>query len=98
MVHVRSNSYDSPVKGIAMIISSFVDFLFSFYTILLSVAIISSWFPELEEFSVIRLVRACTEPYLAIFRQFIPPVGPLDLSPLVAFMVLRYVASFVRGW
>ena len=33
------------------------------------------------------------EPYLRIFRRFIPPFGPLDLSPIVALIVLQVVAQ-----
>ncbi len=28
-------------------------------------------------------------PYVALFRRYIPPVGPLDLSPLAAILALR---------
>ncbi|HWT93101.1 MAG TPA: YggT family protein [Solirubrobacteraceae bacterium] len=36
-----------------------------------------------------------------MFRRFIPPIGPLDISPIVAILVLRIVGdivvSLVRG-
>jgi uncharacterized protein YggT (Ycf19 family) len=37
------------------------------------------------------------EPYLRIFRRFIPPIGPLDLSPIVAILVLRIVGGILVG-
>ena len=41
------------------------------------------------------------EPYLRFFRRFIPPLGPLDLSPMVAIIVLYVVGgivvSLIRG-
>jgi YggT family protein len=40
-------------------------------------------------------LRDVSEPYLRIFRRFIPPLGPLDLSPIVALIVLRIVGSIV---
>lgn len=33
------------------------------------------------------------EPYLSIFRSFIPPIGMMDLSPLVAILLLRFAGS-----
>ena len=40
--------------------------------------------------------RPC-EPYLGIFRRFIPPLGPLDLSPMVAIIALYVVGGLVVG-
>lgn len=74
-----------------------VETSFSAYTLLLSVAIISSWFPELEEFAIIRYVRFCTEPYLALFRRWIPPLGVIDISPIAAFIMLKIVAGIILG-
>ena len=31
------------------------------------------------------------EPYLALFRRFIPPMSGIDFSPIVAIVVLRLV-------
>ena len=39
-------------------------------------------------------LRDVTEPYLAIFRRFIPPIGPVDVSPIVAILVLQIVAFY----
>ena len=35
--------------------------------------------------------------FLAIFRRFIPAIGPLDLSPLVAILLLNIVGSLVAN-
>jgi len=47
--------------------------------------------------AVLTFLRDVCEPYLRIFRRFIPMVGPLDLSPIVALIVLRIVGSIVVG-
>jgi len=36
-----------------------------------------------------------TEPYLRVFRRLPLRIGPLDLSPIVAILVLRIVGSIV---
>jgi YggT family protein len=38
--------------------------------------------------AILDFLRDVSEPYLSIFRRFIPPLGPLDLSPMVATIVL----------
>ena len=47
--------------------------------------------------SVLGFLRDVSEPYLRIFRRFIPPLGPIDLSPIVALLVLRIVGSLIVG-
>ena len=51
--------------------------------------------------AIFEFLRQLTEPYLRIFRRFLPLVGPLDLSPLVGLLVLqiggRYIVSLIRG-
>jgi YggT family protein len=42
---------------------------------------------------VIRVIYDLTEPILGFFRRYIPPVGGLDLSPLVIFLILAVVRS-----
>ena len=42
-------------------------------------------------------LRDVSEPYLSIFRRFIPPLGPLDLSPIVALIVLQIVGGIVAS-
>lgn len=64
---------------------------------MLVVRIISSWFPEYQDHPVLRFIRFYTDPYLNFFRRFIPPLGMLDLSPLVAFFALQIIEFFVKG-
>jgi YggT family protein len=47
--------------------------------------------------AVLTFLRDVAEPYLRIFRRFIPPIGPLDLSPIVAILVLRIVGGILVG-
>ncbi len=47
--------------------------------------------------AVLTFLRDVAEPYLRIFRRFIPPLGPLDLSPIVAILVLRIVGGILVG-
>ena len=40
--------------------------------------------------AVLEFLGQVCEPFLRIFRRFIPMVGPLDLSPLAAIIVLQF--------
>jgi len=45
--------------------------------------------------AVIGFLRDVTEPYLGLFRRFIPPIGPIDVSPIVAILVLQIVGGII---
>ena len=40
-------------------------------------------------------LRDVCEPYLKIFRRFIPPIGMFDLTPMIAIIVLYIVQTIV---
>ncbi|EOR26765.1 YggT family protein [Niallia sp. RD1] len=59
------------------------------YSYALIVYILMSWIPNARETSIgVFLAKIC-EPYLEIFRRFIPPLGMIDISPIVAIFVLN---------
>jgi uncharacterized protein YggT (Ycf19 family) len=45
--------------------------------------------------ALIGFLRDVSEPYLGLFRRFIPPIGPIDISPLVAVLVLQIVGYWI---
>jgi YggT family protein len=47
--------------------------------------------------AVLGFLRDVCEPYLSIFRRFIPPLGPLDLSPVIGIFLLQFVGVLVRN-
>ena len=42
-----------------------------------------------------RFLYDVVDPYLRIFRRFIPPLGPLDISPVVAIFALWILSGIV---
>jgi uncharacterized protein YggT (Ycf19 family) len=72
-------------------IRSFVDVFIGVYILIIFVYIITSWIrlPYKPWVTTIqRFLYDVCEPYLRLFRRILPPLGPLDLSPLVAVIVL----------
>jgi YggT family protein len=61
---------------------------------LIFVRILLTWFPTVEWMNqVASFLSPITDPYLNVFRSFIPPIGGLDLSPILAIIVLQAVAG-----
>jgi YggT family protein len=90
-------------------VAAYVNALFTVYIILVFLRVLMSWIPSLPENAVVQAVanfiRETTDPYLNLFRRFLPPVGgtgfALDLSPMVGIILLlvgqRIVVGLVNG-
>ncbi|MEH6940531.1 YggT family protein [Bacillus sp. JJ722] len=63
------------------------------YSYALIVYILMSWFPNARESAIGQFLGRICEPYLEVFRRFIPPIGMLDISPIVGFLVLNLASQ-----
>ncbi|KAH6831088.1 YGGT family protein [Perilla frutescens var. hirtella] len=78
------------VAGV-VVANGILNFL-NIYNTLLVVRLVLTWFPNAPPAVVSPLSTLC-DPYLNIFRGIIPPLGGLDLSPILAFLVLNAFTS-----
>lgn len=76
-----------------------VNELFYFYNILIILRIFLSWIPNIDwDAQPFKIVRALCDPFLNIFRGIIPPIGGmLDISPIVAIILLQIIQGVVVG-
>jgi YggT family protein len=75
---------------------SFVQVFATVYTLIIFAYILTSWVrmpysPWLNRIQ--RFLHDVTEPYLRLFRRVLPSMGPLDLSPWIAVIVLWLLAE-----
>ncbi len=63
------------------------------YSWALIIYILMSWFPNARNTGIGRILVTICEPYLEPFRRIIPPLGMIDISPIVAIMVLKFATS-----
>lgn len=68
-----------------------VELLFEIYSWLIIAYIFMSWLPQLKDSQVGDILAKIVEPYLAPFRKFIPPIGMIDISPIVAILALAFI-------
>ena len=69
----------------------FIDIFLWVYVLLIFVYVLTSWVRLPYSIWVRRVsdfLRDVCEPYLRLFRRILPPLGPLDLSPVVAIFAL----------
>ncbi len=80
-------------------LSRAVNTLFYFYYLLIIIRIFLSWIPTIDWMSQpFEGIRAVTDPFLNIFRNIIPPIGMLDISPIVAIILLQILQGFIVGF
>jgi YggT family protein len=76
-----------------MIIIYLLAQLISYYSFALIIYILMSWFPNARSSTIGQFFARICEPYLEPFRRIIPPLGMIDISPLVAILVLKFAAT-----
>jgi YggT family protein len=81
-------------------VESFVTVFIYVYVLLIFVFILTSWVrlpysPWLNR--VQRFLYDVCDPYLRLFRRILPPFGPLDLSPVLAVIVLFVLLQVINA-
>jgi YggT family protein len=84
-------------------VADYINTLTLVYLVLIFIRILMSWIPRMPYnrylAALLKFVSDVTDPYLNLFRRFLPPVrmgpGALDLSPIVATLVLILVSGVV---
>jgi len=71
--------------------------LLQFAVVLVIVRALASWLNPDPYNPIVRFLNDTTDPLLRPIRRFIPPLGSIDLSPLILLIVLIFIQSFVAG-
>lgn len=75
-----------------------VNGIFNMFYVLIILRIFMSWIPNIDwEQQPIKFVREITDAYLDVFRRFVPPLGGLDFSPIIAIIVLQILQGLITG-
>jgi YggT family protein len=71
--------------------------LISIYILLVFMRIIFSWGMVSYSNRIMRFLVNATEPLLGPLRRIIPPLGPMDISPIFAFLILWLFQQAIAG-
>lgn len=74
---------------------NFVNILFEALSLAILVRIFLSWFRVDPYNRFVQILYQITEPILSPFRRLIPPIGMIDITPIVALLVLQLVQRIV---
>jgi YggT family protein len=84
-------------------IANYVGWVFYVYVLIIFVYIALNWLfaagvrPPYSRWSdaILTFLRDTSEPYLRLFRRFIPTVGMFDFSPMIAIIVLYFLRTII---
>ena len=74
---------------------TFISLLFDALTLAIFLRAILSWVAPGQTNILTNIVYQVTEPLLAPLRRVVPRVGMLDLTPLVAIVLLQLIGSLL---
>ena len=81
------------MTSLILLISGLVELL----NMLVIVWCLLSWFPNVRWYDQpFKTLDQIVQPIIAPFRRVIPPIASIDLSPMVAMIVLQIIASGIR--
>ena len=94
-----------PLANTRDTIADYVGAVFLVYIILIILRVLLTWIPRMPYNRPLRaavsFVEEVTDPYLNVFRRFLPPIGggafALDLSPILAIILLFIARAVVVG-
>jgi len=73
----------------------FLEILCEVLTLLILVRVVISWISPGQTNTLTNILFQVTEPILGPLRRIIPKVGMLDLSPMVAIILLQVIATLL---
>jgi len=77
--------------------ASFVAVFMYVYSALIFAYVITSWIRVPYALNGLqRFLYDVCEPYIRVFRRLLPPMGPLDLSPMIAIVVLYLLRLLIN--
>jgi len=85
-------------------IADYVSALFFVYWLLIILSVLLSWVQQFRPLpynlalrAVIGFIEESTEPFLNLFRKVVPRIGPIDISPLLALLVIAILGGAIVG-
>ena len=76
-------------------LAELLQMVFQIYTLVLIVRVLISWVSPDPFNPVVQFLGRVTDPVLEPLRRMIPPLGPIDLSPIIALLLLQALQHFL---
>jgi YggT family protein len=86
----------NPIYMLLWAIIGCVNLVVQIYFVAILVNIIVSWVAPGSYNPLVLLLHQLTEPVMAPFRKLLPPLGGLDLSPIIVFLLIKVIQILIK--
>jgi YggT family protein len=84
------------------LLADFIDLFFYLLSLAILARVLLSWVRVSPYHPAVEFLYRITEPILAPLRRIIPPVGMMDISPIIAMLLLQIIqqvlVAIIRGF
>jgi len=71
--------------------------LVSLYSFVIFVRVMLTWIPGLDPYNpIVQFLHQITDPVMEPARRIIPPIGMIDISPIVVMVVMSILAQILQ--
>lgn len=95
LFYLQHFSFPNFLGILVMAFASIFEKVISIYFFCVLLTVILGWLPSLPRLAAASLVVTIAQPLMAIFRQLLPPIGEIDLSPIPLIIVLKLLEIVV---
>ncbi len=72
--------------------------LLQVYVLLIFIRIMLTWIPNIDpDLPPVRMLMQITDPVLDFARRYIPPLGMIDISPMIVMIVLIFLLRLLNS-
>ncbi len=80
-----------------MFVQNFIGMLFQILSLLILGRVLLSWIDPMGNMQISLVLRELTEPILGPIRSIIPSIGMIDISPIIAILLLNMLGRLILG-
>ncbi len=85
------------MNEITLVILRFLSLLSNILVFAIFIRAILSWFPIGRDNPLVIILDQITEPILAPLRRVVPMIGMIDITPLVAIILLQIISGMLNN-
>lgn len=83
------------LANLVVALADLLNSLLTIYTWAIIIRVLLSWVSPDPFNPIVQFLTRVTDPYLELFRRIIPPIGMMDISPVIALLVLNFAQRFL---